>query len=70
MWCEHFGIGIVELMASGLVIVAHNSGGPSLDIVRPHDGQETGFLASTVEEYADTMAKMVSLSNDEITKVF
>ena len=35
MWNEHFGIGIVEMMAAGLVVVANNSGGPKEDIVRP-----------------------------------
>ena len=69
MWCEHFGIGIVELMASGIIIVAHNTGGPSMDIVRPYNGQPTGFLAATEEEYANTMAKMVSLSSEDIEKV-
>ena len=33
MWNEHFGISIVEMMAAGLVVVAHNSGGPRMDIV-------------------------------------
>jgi glycosyltransferase involved in cell wall biosynthesis len=33
MWNEHFGISIVEMMAAGLIVVAHNSGGPRLDIV-------------------------------------
>ena len=28
MWNEHFGIGVVEMMAAGLVTIAHNSGGP------------------------------------------
>ena len=40
MWCEHFGIGIVEFMAAGVVPVAHDSGGPKFDIVTP---DETGF---------------------------
>ena len=35
MWNEHFGISIVEMMAAGLVVVAHNSGGPKADIVNP-----------------------------------
>ena len=33
MWNEHFGIGVVEMMAAGLVTVAHNSGGPKSDII-------------------------------------
>lgn len=52
MWNEHFGIGIVEMMAAGLIVVAHNSGGPASDIV--HDKQ-TGFLAATADEYAEAL---------------
>jgi alpha-1,2-mannosyltransferase len=32
MWNEHFGIGVVEYMAAGLIPVAHNTGGPKMDI--------------------------------------
>lgn len=42
MWNEHFGIGVVEYQASGLISVVHNSGGPKLDIVTEVDGQPTG----------------------------
>jgi glycosyltransferase involved in cell wall biosynthesis len=38
MWNEHFGISIVEMMAAGLIVVAHNSGGPRLDIVPDSEG--------------------------------
>ena len=30
---EHFGIAVVELMASGIVTIAHNSAGPKYDII-------------------------------------
>ncbi|UKZ73375.1 hypothetical protein TrVFT333_001021 [Trichoderma virens FT-333] len=33
MWNEHFGIGVVEYQAAGLISVVHDSGGPKLDIV-------------------------------------
>lgn len=33
MWNEHFGIGVVEYLAAGLVGVVHDSGGPKEDIV-------------------------------------
>eukprot|EP01087_Luapelamoeba_hula_P004394 TRINITY_DN1433_c1_g1_i1.p1 TRINITY_DN1433_c1_g1~~TRINITY_DN1433_c1_g1_i1.p1 ORF type:complete len:498 (-),score=73.11 TRINITY_DN1433_c1_g1_i1:64-1557(-) len=53
MWCEHFGIGVVEMMAAGVITIAHNSGGPAVDIIdRP--GQ-TGYLATTADEYCDRM---------------
>ena len=32
---EHFGISLVEYMAAGCVVVAHDSGGPRSDIVKP-----------------------------------
>lgn len=42
MWNEHFGIGVVEYQAAGLISVVHDSGGPKLDIVVEIDGQPTG----------------------------
>lgn len=57
MWNEHFGIGVVELMAAGVPTVAHKSGGPLLDIVCPEG--EVGLLATTEEEYADAMAELL-----------
>ncbi|KYK56732.1 alpha-1,2-mannosyltransferase alg11 [Drechmeria coniospora] len=42
MWNEHFGIGVVEYQAAGLISVVHDSGGPKLDIVIDIDGQPTG----------------------------
>ena len=47
------------MMAAGLVTIAHNTGGPKSDIVVPHGDKKqiTGFLASSVDEYADAMYK-------------
>lgn len=42
MWNEHFGIGVVEYQAAGLISVVNNSGGPKLDIVVEVDGKPTG----------------------------
>lgn len=42
MWNEHFGIGVVEYQAAGLIAVVHDSGGPKLDIVVDVDGEPTG----------------------------
>ncbi|KAL6412791.1 glycosyltransferase family 4 [Ilyonectria robusta] len=43
MWNEHFGIGVVEYQAAGLISVVHNSGGPKLDIVVRVHGEPTGI---------------------------
>ncbi|CAI6097104.1 unnamed protein product [Clonostachys chloroleuca] len=61
MWNEHFGIGVVEYQAAGLISVVHNSGGPKLDIVIEIDGEPTGFHATSVEEFAEGYEKALSL---------
>ncbi|KAM4561552.1 GDP-Man:Man(3)GlcNAc(2)-PP-Dol alpha-1,2-mannosyltransferase-like [Fundulus diaphanus] len=62
MWNEHFGIGVVECMAAGTVVLAHKSGGPKLDIVVPHEGRQTGFLADSEDSYAAAMETILALS--------
>lgn len=42
MWNEHFGIGVVEYQAAGLISVVNKSGGPKEDIVVDVDGKPTG----------------------------
>jgi alpha-1,2-mannosyltransferase len=67
MWNEHFGISVVEMLAAGLITIAHNSGGPMADIIRPG---ENGFLACEIEEYAELFVKVLSRSNaDEMNTI-
>lgn len=61
MWNEHFGIGVVECMAAGKIILAHKSGGPKLDIVVPFEGGQTGFLAEDEDGYADAIERILAL---------
>lgn len=42
MWNEHFGISIVEMLAIGLIVIAHNSGGPLLDIINTSNNNRNG----------------------------
>jgi len=68
MWNEHFGIGIVECMAAGLIMVAHKSGGPMMDIVETLEPNRTGFLATTEKEYAETIYQIIQMHpNDKTT---
>lgn len=75
MWNEHFGICVVEMIAAGLIVVAHNSAGPKEDIVVPaypqtngvysvetlHSGEKpVGFLASSVDEYVNALSFILS----------
>ncbi|XP_068428476.1 GDP-Man:Man(3)GlcNAc(2)-PP-Dol alpha-1,2-mannosyltransferase-like [Clinocottus analis] len=62
MWNEHFGIGVVECMAAGTIVLAHKSGGPKLDIVVPYEGGQTGFLADSEDSYAAAMEAILALS--------
>ncbi|CAI2368264.1 unnamed protein product [Moneuplotes crassus] len=50
---EHFGISIVEMMAAGLITIAHKSGGPYVDIIQ--EGGHKGYLCRTPKEFAETM---------------
>lgn len=59
---EHFGIGIVEYMAAGLIPLAHNSGGPSMDIILSKD---CGFLANSIESYASAIRTIWSLDEKQ-----
>ena len=65
MWNEHFGISIVEMMAAGLVVVAHNSGGPKMDIVTPAApaSHAVGYLAASTDEYAQCLADALDMSD-------
>ena len=66
MWNEHFGIGIVEFMAAGVIPLAHDSGGPKLDIVCQWKGSETGFHASDEDGYSNAMNTIFSMNRGEL----
>lgn len=51
------------------LVSAHNSAGPKMDIVLPEDGQQTGFLACTVEEYADAILSIIKMPETERLKM-
>ncbi|RHW70360.1 hypothetical protein DPX39_090050200 [Trypanosoma brucei equiperdum] len=59
---EHFGIVLVEYIACGCIPLGHRSGGVCLDIIT---SPNVGFLAATAEEYADCMAEIFRIKNDE-----
>ena len=65
MWNEHFGIGVVEYLAAGLVPVVHNSGGPKLDIVVPYNAEPTGYHAETAEEFAEGYQAVMQMAPED-----
>ncbi|KPI87107.1 putative alpha-1 2-mannosyltransferase [Leptomonas seymouri] len=60
---EHFGIVMLEYMAAGCIPLANRSGGVQLDIINSTD---LGFLASTQDEYAETMAKIFDMHKQHL----
>jgi alpha-1,2-mannosyltransferase len=56
-------------MAAGLIMVAHKSGGPMMDIVETLEPSRTGFLATTEAEYAQTIAHILKLSPESRTAI-
>jgi len=63
---EHFGIAVVEMLAAGLVTVAHRSGGPLLDIVvESPEHARNGFLAVNEEEYALALLAAMDMSAEQ-----
>lgn len=56
---DHFGISVVEAMASGCVPVVHRSGGPWMDILDEQQGMY-GFSYSTLAEAARHIDTLVS----------
>jgi alpha-1,2-mannosyltransferase len=66
---EHFGIGVVECMAAGTMILAHNSGGPKEDIIVPYKGERTGYLAESEEEYSENMMLLFNLNSKQKDKI-
>lgn len=56
---DHFGISVVEAMASGCVPVVHRSGGPWVDILDQQQGKY-GFSYSTAAEAAKYIDRLIS----------
>lgn len=54
---EHFGIGIVEMLSAGVVVLAHNSAGPRNDIIQ-RSGQ-CGYLCDNNTEFVDVLERLI-----------
>lgn len=62
---EHFGISVVEFMAAGAVVLAHDSGGPAMDIVKSPTKERVGFLATDAPSYAEALGQIFAMSEEE-----
>ncbi len=61
---------VVEMLAAGLVTIAHRSGGPQLDIiVESPEESRNGFLASSEDEYADALEAVASMTPEGKTEL-
>lgn len=66
---EHFGIAVVEYMAAGLLTLSHASAGPLQDIAVPVKGAESGFHASSLDQYVDTAYRLMVLPHDASLRI-
>eukprot|EP00922_Rhytidocystis_sp_ex-Travisia-forbesii_P048421 GHVS01072127.1.p1 GENE.GHVS01072127.1~~GHVS01072127.1.p1 ORF type:complete len:652 (-),score=76.44 GHVS01072127.1:2296-4080(-) len=64
---EHFGIAVIEALASGVVVVAHNSGGIKEDILKPlkTGKRKTEIATETGVRKAGTSQEVVAEGSDE-----
>ena len=69
MWNEHFGIGVVEYQAAGLICVVNDSGGPKADIVVAFDGGATGNSSHDAPSSDKTFLFLANLSPQATTQV-
>jgi alpha-1,2-mannosyltransferase len=65
---EHFGISIVEMLAGGLVCLAHRSAGPRDDILGNHTHELHGLLAKDDADFNVTFNRMIEDFNDAAKK--
>ncbi|KAI9292568.1 UDP-Glycosyltransferase/glycogen phosphorylase [Neoconidiobolus thromboides FSU 785] len=68
MKMEHFGINVVELLAAGTIPIAHNSGGPKMDIINNQNKEDYdyyGFLADSAEQYSSYIQQVLELYDSD-----
>jgi len=59
MEAEHFGIAVVEMMAAGLIVLAHDSAGPKMDIIS--NDRTCGFLCTDEDSYIQSLIQAINL---------
>ena len=59
----HFGISIIEMMAAGLIVIAHNSAGAKEDIIVPEKNLGVGFVVNTEDDYVNQIDSVLKNYN-------
>ena len=61
---EHFGISIVEMMSAGLIVIAHDSAGPKMDIIGAARSS-VGYLATDETQYTQMLLNAMNLFDNQ-----
>jgi alpha-1,2-mannosyltransferase len=54
------------MMAAGLIVLVHKSGGPKMDIIEEN---QTGFFAYDIDSYATMMEQIFEMTVDEQSEI-
>lgn len=65
---EHFGISVVEMLAGGLVVLAHDSAGPKDDILGNHTHAIYGLLAKDDRDFNESFHRMIEDHADPLKR--
>ena len=57
------------MMAAGVIVVAHQSGGPLTDIVCTSDSGQTGYLACSADQYADSLLTVLTADSRQLADI-
>ena len=61
---NHFSISLIEMMAAGLIVIAHNSGGAKDDLLKDDGVIKPGFLVKNENEYIAQIEEILVRYND------
>ncbi|XP_058799612.1 GDP-Man:Man(3)GlcNAc(2)-PP-Dol alpha-1,2-mannosyltransferase-like [Phymastichus coffea] len=66
---DHFGSDIIAGLATGQIMIVHNSGAAKNELIDNDEDSQNGYLAKTAEEYAKALKEALQLTPAEKRKM-